>query len=422
VYDYDFDPLRHGVQPNATASVLPQRQGSASSDAASSPTDTDSSSTSDFSHALALSYADMSPSMATLAAHYKFAELPAPTFIRPTTVVEFAPRRLAVDSSVDATVLPERQMKPASQPEQMKKTFMSPSERYTAKLKQRMPIPSQTDGSDVWRQDVYCASPSQDSTLVNSSEATSPSTAYGGSSRRPSVGKSVAGSSSRTASMPPVHRTQPDASALAEIYGPGYTLFDPSREAKRAALFPGPSSLPTRSRSSLVYAKREVPLLPAAAQGKLLVPNIKLKRTTSAASVTSVASAATSRSPRALPRRGSAMSDLIIPEHTVPASFRPPVPRKCCAYILLGLYAHVSLQLASRRKTNYTALFLGHISSSALSFRSSTALSKWSRLRSEYLGRFPACSLAPMASITSTRHARPLSVRLPPLLLLLLRP
>lgn len=137
-------------------------------------------------------------------------------------------------------------------------------------------IPGWTDGSNAWRASVYNFAPPRDFTLPGVDEAAK--RAYG----------SYVASPHRSRRNPTVHAT--DASSPREVDAPTQQLYDqycasltrrfesrvfPRNGRRDGGSATSPSS-PTPSR--LV---REISLVKPGAEGRLLVPDVKLKRTSS---------------------------------------------------------------------------------------------------------------------------------------------
>jgi hypothetical protein len=248
----------------------------------------------------------MSPSVAKLAEIYDFPALPPPPPLLPVAVAATkAPIARGADTYQHGIMEAGKKLRAVLRPPPPPKrtAFQSPAERYTAQLqaKQRAPVVAGwTDGSDAWRASVYS---------MSSDNTTSPT--YVAFPHRSTGG--VVSSLTRTEAPQPPLSASPDA--LPALYG-NYPLFDKRREESRARMYPSsPSSLPTTAGEVGARSKREVPLVPRAAEGKLLVPaNITLKRNSSAATVCGVVSPPP-HSPRLLSRRGSGMSEMVIPEH-----------------------------------------------------------------------------------------------------------
>jgi hypothetical protein len=323
-YAFDFNPDRHRpARGDSVASALrPVRASSQHSDPESvaSSADTDCSSASGASRRVsARTYEEMGPSIATLADAYGWrpleAPLPAP-----------APARAPAPASEMpfGTIMAARRRKAILNPEQPASAsgrYTSPAARYTASRQQaqRQPVPGWTDGSDAWRADVYSMSPPRDWTKANPFDPDNRAASYGtvsALSHRPTA--AVVSTASEHPLAPAPATSAPGPDTLRSAYRGGAL-----REASSplTAFFPGPSSLPARSGSLAGRTTREVGILPPQAEGRLLVPDVKLKRTTSTGSV-ALSSSAPLRSPRggprALRRRGSALSDDTIPEECEP--------------------------------------------------------------------------------------------------------
>ncbi|EMD40173.1 hypothetical protein CERSUDRAFT_112384 [Gelatoporia subvermispora B] len=186
------------------------------------------------------------------------------------------------------------------------------------------PIPGWTDGSHAWRASVY--------SLANPNEVPLPGEegqlprAYRGFVASPHRARGVHSTLSadaddfptlqRIASAPPkVPRVQSDT---AELYSKFHATLSRRCESRASLQYAAPSTSPTGSTRSLPQSHREVPLVKPGAEGRLLVPDVKMRRTSSTASVdgarsplsysTLLAGPATRRKRSPLSRQGSAAS------------------------------------------------------------------------------------------------------------------
>lgn len=341
-FSYDFNPDRHRPISAVSLSAPSVADSDVESPTGSSDTDSTSSSSS-YTHASARSYQEMDPSIATLAAVYGFPSLPPPPPVRPD--VAPVPVSNPAEEYVTGIMMAGRRIKETLCPDPPKRSaFSSPSARYTSSLtRSRKPIAGWTDGSDAWRASVYSLSAPRDWTVVDPKNPENRSSAYASCIATPhrssgvvsTLGEGPSSSVAAALAARPGSKASPDA--LQELYG-DYPLFNTARAESRMRMYPGsPQSLPSRPASQCSgRTTRECGILPKQAEGKLLVPNITLRRNTSSASVASMSSLGSNgpRSPRALTRRGSAMSDDVIHEEdetvrcpAVPSSSLPTTMR-----------------------------------------------------------------------------------------------
>ncbi|EMD31684.1 hypothetical protein CERSUDRAFT_88826 [Gelatoporia subvermispora B] len=186
------------------------------------------------------------------------------------------------------------------------------------------PIPGWTDGSHAWRASVY--------SLANPNEVPLPGEegrlprAYRGFVASPHRSRGVHAALSadandfptlqRLASAPPkVPRVQ---SGTAELYSKFHATLSRRCESRASLRYGAPSTSPTGSTRSLPQSHREVPLVKPGAEGRLLVPDVKMRRTSSTASVDGarsppsysslIADRATRRKRSPLSHQGSATS------------------------------------------------------------------------------------------------------------------
>ncbi|KAI0786205.1 hypothetical protein C8Q75DRAFT_794239 [Abortiporus biennis] len=151
-------------------------------------------------------------------------------------------------------------------------------------------IPGWTDGSNKWREHVYSftAPPRSDRTHVDDvskaykSFVATPHRSRGVTS---TLGESSINESRSTSSLPPHARSTPEVDKLYSKFSESLSRRSESR-INMAAQHALPSS-PTGSTRSLPTSNtaptrvREVPILKPGAEGKLLVPNVKMRRTSS---------------------------------------------------------------------------------------------------------------------------------------------
>jgi hypothetical protein len=320
-------------QPRSTSGVLavPTRKASApvdaDSDAASSSSSSTACSSEHKSISTANSWDEMDPSIAVLAAHYGFPPLPP---LPPASLSEEASRPAPPARSTDyqsGIMMAARRIQAVLAPPQPKKTSSgsNPAQRMTAsrQARDRKPIPGWTDGTDAWRAEVYSMSRPQEFSTDPRINEERMGRAYRSFAASPHRSQGVYS----TVSDSPVVATAPATSApsarMEELLA-NYPLSNASRSNSRAQLFPGMSqSVPGRCESTM--SRRREGILKPGAEGKLLVPDIKMRRTPSGSSITTVSSA---RSPRMRPlvRRGSAMSDDVISEEGEPAVVPRPAP------------------------------------------------------------------------------------------------
>ena len=151
--------------------------------------------------------------------------------------------------------------------------------------KERKPIPGWTDGSDGWRAEVYSfAKPRDHSLPVDESE--DPKRAYKGfvaSSQRQGGVYSTLDAKYQVPQPLPEDSTLPRNKTVDELYSK-YNLAFARRSESRSSIHSSSSVLSmARSLPTTVgpIVKKEVPILKKGAEGKLLVPDVKLKVSTS---------------------------------------------------------------------------------------------------------------------------------------------
>ncbi|KAI0304468.1 hypothetical protein B0F90DRAFT_1809285 [Multifurca ochricompacta] len=258
----------------------------------------------------------MNPSIAALARIYDFPPLPP----RPA-ILDYEPREAPVqfDNDYQSGVMMAAR--------RIKETFCSHSDStktlrpFGQATKERKPIPGWTDGSDSWRSSVYSlappSAPTSSTSITNRDERPA---AYGSFVASPhrstgvysTIGENNTPMASKNSAGPSRLTSAARANTSDDLYSK-YALAFSRRSDSRSSLSgsaPQAQSFPTPAR------RREHGILKPGAEGKLLVPDVKLKASsassfysTDGASVSSLRSSSTRsviRSP--LSRQGSEVS------------------------------------------------------------------------------------------------------------------
>ena len=247
----------------------------------------DSSSGSSLDSALSSSsdsnYEYCSPSIATLAAIYGFPPAPPPLPLAPRETTAYAPELEFSNDYQCGVMMAARRIKAALCPEPVTKRSIFSS----VEPEPRKPVPGWTDGSDAWRSSVYNFTP-----IANEGASASyvPALSHrkGGVPSKLGDGSASLVPNARRNVAPP----RPVSSSTNELYAKFSEQFA-RRSESRAALFPHSSSsqsLPPLSPTSTTSSRhrKEVPILKPGAEGRLLVPDVKLRaRTASSYSVSS---------------------------------------------------------------------------------------------------------------------------------------
>ena len=176
---------------------------------------------------------------------------------------------------------------------------------------ERKPIPGWTDGSDGWRAEVYSFAKPRDHSLPVD-ESSDPKRAYKGfvasSQRQGGVYSTLDTKYQVPQPLSDEPASLPRNRTVDELYSK-YNLAFARRSESRTSMHSSSSvlsmarSLPTTV--APIVKKREVPILKKGAEGKLLVPDVKLKVSTSYVNV----SASPSRNSSRIVRRTSEFSD-----------------------------------------------------------------------------------------------------------------
>ena len=232
----------------------------------------------------ASSVSHVSPSIATLAALYSFPPLPPPAPI--IEQVDSSDSESPFDQYQSGVMMAARRIKAALCPEPPKRSSFNTN----APPPTHEPIPGWTDGSDAWRSSVYSLSspanapqyPGDDkNTKAYRSTVASPHRSRGVNS---TVGESVPSSyhSASTASLPTTKPALPRSTSYADDLYSKYPLSSSRRSESRTSLVmsTSPTSLPASCAASARSSSRrrhEKSLLKPGAEGKLLVPDVKMK-------------------------------------------------------------------------------------------------------------------------------------------------
>ena len=278
---------------------------------------------------------DMNPSIAALARIYDFPPLPP----RPSLLDE-EPREAAIEFDNDyqsGVMMAARRIRETLCPHSETTKTVRPSGQSP---RDRRPIPGWTDGSDSWRSSVYSlASPNTPMSSASHSSRDERPAAYSSFVASPhrstGVYSTIGDSNTPMASMQSTGPSRLSAAARANTSDDlhsKYSLAFSRRSDSRSSL---PGSAPQAQSFPVPTRRREQNILKPGAEGKLLVPDVKLKASSATsvhsndgASVSSWRSSSTHsymRSP--LSRQGSEVSvesgsdsTDALPDHEVPCS------------------------------------------------------------------------------------------------------
>lgn len=288
---------------------------------------------------------NLSPSIATLAAIYDFPPMPPPA-----PILEYSDSQSSSSESEhnfdlyqSGVMMAARRIKDALCPEAPPKRSMSAFASTAApQTAPRGPIPGWTDGSDAWRSAVYSLSSPQHKAKYHGDEK--PLKAYKSSVASPHRSRGVNSTmgdatatpinNSSTGSLPaqrPSAVAPTRSASFAEDIYSKYPLSFSRRSESRMNLHNSPSSLPASSSSSAHSNSRrrqEKNILKAGAEGKLLVPDVKLKVSGGSSLSLSTACMSESSSRRSmkspLSRHGSDLSETTMSETSTQTSSSLP--------------------------------------------------------------------------------------------------
>ncbi|KAI0042764.1 hypothetical protein FA95DRAFT_1584328 [Auriscalpium vulgare] len=288
---------------SAVAGISPLSSGS-SSDVPSSPGSSPDSQGSTLAGD-APTYFDsplMTPSVRALARIYDFPPLPPP----PPLLTPEEPAAPFDTDYQSGVMMAARRIKdalcpaPAAQ-QQHQRTIRAASQPGS---RERKPIPGWTDGSDAWRANVYSlASPSSDAApgAPPAPERPSPYGSFVASPHRAGGVYSTLGDPETDTPTGSAARAPPARANTAEELYSKYPLSFSRRSDSRTSLSSAGSSVPHPHSLPVPARRREHGLLKKGAEGKLLVPDVKM-RSGSASSYQSEASSWRSASTRSLAR------------------------------------------------------------------------------------------------------------------------
>ena len=368
VLSHDFDPHREStVVPRDSYTSLASGCEAESISSSGGVSSIDSfSSTSHSSESTR--HSRVSSSIATLAALYDFPPLPPP----PPIIEQANSQSSCSDSEYDfdqynsGVMMAARRIKAALCPEPVKRSPFNLTPDISV---ERQPIPGWTDGSDAWRSSVYSlATPKNDPHCPSNSESNKqPKSIVASPHHSRGVLSTVgepASTSQHNASTPSLPVTKPTApqtkrstSYAGDLYSK-YPLSFSRRSESRISLHT-PGSLPTTSSTfarSSSHQRQGRPLLKRGAEGKLLVPDVRMKTFTgsslspsagSSASLASLSSypASSQRSTRSpLSQRSSEtsegyLSDQYTKSDALPSTTRPSVESKS-SFVLVYRSTH----------------------------------------------------------------------------------
>jgi hypothetical protein len=273
---HNYNPDRQSLTP----SPVPFSRRAADSDSTGSSLESQSSVSSASSSQQPLTH--QSPSLATLAAIYNWGPPPPPAHVDENTEETCIPNEYSSGVMMAARRIAELCPKP--QKRNAYGHIISPTEP-------RKPIPGWTDGSNAWRSSIYSfTSPRQSPT--GEAKAYKSFTATPHRSRGV---QSTVGSSSGSSSRPTTSSLPADTNEMITKFSESFNR----RSESRASLYSGSPSPSVGSFSSTAPTRRERSLLQPGAEGKLLVPDVKMRvHSGSSASLSSVGSPSSRKSVR----------------------------------------------------------------------------------------------------------------------------
>ena len=302
IFESDYNPDRQSPPPPP----VPHNSFSSLAFSASQDSESDSSSSTDSS----IELTDTDRCHARLAPLYGFPPLPP----RPPLLRQETSSKVDVSKQYQSGVMMAAQRIKANLcKEEPKRSSFAHLNQPTSK--ERKPIPGWTDGTDGWRAEVYSFAKPRDHSLPVD-ESADPKRAYksfvassqrqGGVYSTLDVKYQVPQPLSEDPAALPRNRT------VDELYSK-YNLAFARRSESRTSMHSSSSvlsmarSLPTTV--APIVKKKEVPILKKGAEGKLLVPDVKLKVSTSYVNISASPSSSYRNSSSRITRRTSEFSD-----------------------------------------------------------------------------------------------------------------
>jgi hypothetical protein len=224
------------------------------------------------------SSAYVSPSIRVLSEMYNFPSMPEPPPIFDDNVSSSSSSDSGtVNNYQSGVMMASRRLKEALSPERPKRSIYATN---NLPPEPRKPIPGWTDGSNAWRPALYSLSAPMDLTKMDPDQLEKATVAYRScvaSPHRSQYVYSTLTDTSRTdaayqpGGMAPQSSLGSDAEQLYSKYSESLSR----RSESRTSLFH--SGSPTSPHSPTHSQRRERPLVPPGAEGKLLVPNVKMR-------------------------------------------------------------------------------------------------------------------------------------------------
>lgn len=285
VLSHDYDPHRESLStppvPHNSFTSIGRTNSETESDSSSGGSSVESYSSLSWSSESPPSVSHVSPSIATLAALYDFPPLPPPAPIIEQS--DSSDSDSPFNQYQSGIMMAARRIKENMCPEPPKRSAFDTNGPPPT----RQPIPGWTDGSDAWRSTVYSLSspanapqyPGDDkNTKAYRSTVASPHRSRGVSSTLCEPDHSAS-----TGSLPVMQSTggmpsQRSTSYADDLYSK-YPLSSSRRSESRTSLVMSsspPTSCAASARSSS-RRRQEKSLLKPGAEGKLLVPDVKMK-------------------------------------------------------------------------------------------------------------------------------------------------
>ena len=302
IVDSDYHPDRQSLPPPP----VPHNSFSSLVFSASQDSESDSSSSTDSSVELT----DTDRCHARLAPLYGFPPLPP----RPHLLHQEPEHKVDLAKQYQSGVMMAAQRIKANlcKEEPKRSSFTHLNQAVT---KERKPIPGWTDGSDGWRAEVYSFAKPRDHSLP-AEESEDPKRAYKGFVASSQRQGGVYSTLDLKYQVPQPLSEEPapiPRNNTVDVLYSKYNLAFARRSESRSSMHSSSSvlsmarSLPTTV--APIVKKKEVPILKKGAEGKLLVPDVKLKVSTSYVNISGSPASSSRNSSSRITRRASEFSD-----------------------------------------------------------------------------------------------------------------
>ena len=219
----------------------------------------------------------ISPSIRVLAEMYNFPSIPEPLPVFDDNTSSSSSDSYTTNQYQSGVMMASKRLKEVLSPERPKRSIYATN---SFPPEPRKPIPGWTDGSNAWRPSLYSLSPPMDLSKVDPDQLEKSTVAYRSyvvSPHRSQYIQSTLTDINRTSAtnIPGCAASPPPYGSDVEVLYSKYSQSLSRRSESRSSLFH--SGSPTSPHSPTQPHRRERPLVAPSAEGKLLVPNVKMR-------------------------------------------------------------------------------------------------------------------------------------------------